>query len=191
VISINNFLGKWLKAPTLTEQLRTIGVREDIVKAAERTAFGRQSDRELPALEALLDDHEAVIQLLEGRHTGAVGLLVLTTQRLLFAPKHADRSTPTMVYLPDVMSVTWRMHRGLGVIEVAARWGDFMVDQILGKQAEWLGRSLQEALLPSSIEPKLHRDPLDELAELRALHRAGAIGDAEFQIRKHELFGQI
>jgi hypothetical protein len=32
---------------------------------------------------------------------------------------------------------------------------------------------------------------LDELAELRVLHQAGAIGDAEYQARKQHLFGQI
>jgi hypothetical protein len=44
---------------------------------------------------------------------------------------------------------------------------------------------------PPPDGPRMHRDPLEELAELRALHHAGVIGDAEFQTRKQELFGQI
>jgi len=184
-------LSKWLKVPTLAERLRSQGVREDVVQAAERTAFGRQSDRELPAMAHLLNDAEGVIQLVEGRHARAIGLLVLTSRRLVFAPKAADRSTETVVDLPDVVSVGWRKHRGMGVLDVTTRSGSLVVDQILGNQAESLTTNVQLAMNPPPDGPAGHRDPLEELAELRVLHQAGAIGDAEFQIRKQQLFGQI
>jgi hypothetical protein len=184
-------LSKWLKIPTLAERLRAQGIREDVVQAAERTAFGRQSDRGLPAMATLLTESEGVVALVEGRHAGAIGLLVLTSRRLLFAPKAVDRTTPTSVDLPDVDEVSWRMHRGLGVLELKTGSGSFVVDQILGNQAETLGLSVQQAMAPPPDGPAAHRDPLEELAQLRVLHRAGAISDSEFQIRKHQLFGQI
>src|SRR6476661_2530518 len=111
-------LSKWFKIPSLAERLRSQGVREDVVQAAERTAFGRQADQGLPAMAALLNDSEGVVALVEGRHNGPTGLLVLTSRRLLFAPKAADRLTSTSVDLSDVVSVSWRKHRGLGVLEV-------------------------------------------------------------------------
>jgi len=184
-------LSKWLKIPSLAERLRAQGVREDVVQAAERTAFGRQSDRGLPAMAALLNESEGVIGLVEGRYARATGLLVLTSRRLLFAPNAVDRTTPATVELPDVVAVGWRTHRGLGVLELTTGSGTLVIDQILGNQAETLGLSVRRAMAPPPDGPAAHLDPLEELAQLRALHRAGAISDAEFQIRKHQLFGQI
>jgi len=184
-------LSKWFKMPTLTERLRNWGVREDVIQAAERTAFARQSDRDVPAMAALLTEAEGVVTIVEGRLAGPTGLLVLTTRRLLFAPNAAARSGSTSVDLADVIAVSWRKHRGLGVLEVQTASGSVAIDQILGNQAEMLAKSVQQAMAPPPDGPAGHRDPLEELSQLRALHRAGAISDAEFQIRKHELFGQI
>jgi hypothetical protein len=184
-------LSKWLKIPTLAERLRGQGVREDLVQAAERTAFSRQADRELPAAGELLNADEAVVSVVEGRHARMTGLLVLTSRRLFFAPKAADRMAMTAIDLSDVLEVSSRMHRGLGVLEVTTSLGVVSVDQILGNQADRLATSLRQAASPPPDGPAAHRDPIEELAELRALHQAGAIEDAEFQIRKNQLFGQI
>ena len=188
---MTNPLSKWFKVPTLAERLRSQGVREDIVAAAERTAFARQSDRGLPKLASMLDDTEAVLQLVEGRYAKATGLLMLTSRRLLFAPAAADRATPTSIELVDVLKVDSRRHRGMGVLEVIATPDEMVVDQILGNQADTMAESLREAMKSGSSTAAAGRDPLEELAELRILHRAGAIGEAEFQIRKQQLFGQI
>jgi hypothetical protein len=83
------------------------------------------------------------------------------------------------------------MHRGLGVLEVTTSAGALLVDQILGNQADRLTTSIQQAASPPPDGPAAHRDPIEELAQLRALHQAGAIEDTEFQIRKNQLFGQI
>jgi hypothetical protein len=184
-------LSKWLKIPTLAERLRGQGVREDLVQAAERTAFSRQADRELPAVGEQLSADEAVISVVEGRYARMTGLLMLTSRRLLFAPKSADRSASTAIDLSDVLQVNSRMHRGLGVLEVTTSLGVVLIDQILGNQAGRLATSIQQAASPPPDGPAAHRDPIEELAELRALHQAGAIEDAEFQIRKNQLFGQI
>lgn len=184
-------LSKWFKIPTLAERLRSQGVREDLVQAAERTAFSRQADRELPAVGESLNADEAVVSVVEGRYARMTGLLVLTSRRLFFAPKTADRSFVTAIDLPDVLDVSARMHRGMGVLEVRTNLGVVVVDQILGNQADRLATSISQAASPPPDGPAAHRDPIEELAELRALHQAGAIEDAEFQIRKNQLFGQI
>ncbi len=188
---MSNPISKWFKLPTLAERLRAQGIRDDVVQAAERTAFGRQSDRGIPEMAALLTDDEGVIQLVEARYAGATGLLVLTTRRLLFAPSALDRTSETVIQLPDVTTVSFRKHRGMGVVEVSTRSGDIIADQILGNQAETLTLAIQQAKNPPPDGPAGRRDPLDELAELRVLHQAGAIGDAEYQARKRQLFGQI
>src|SRR6187549_1553475 len=78
---------KRLGRPPLAERLRAAGVREDLIEAADRTAFGRQCDDEVFALPAVLNDDEAVQQLLEGRYRKMIGLLVLTTQRIVFVAR--------------------------------------------------------------------------------------------------------
>ena len=142
-------------------------------------------------LAAQLSDAEGVIQLVEGRSAGATGLFVLTTRRLLFVPKATDRASATSVDLAEVAAVDSRMHRGLGVLEATTGTGQLTVDQILGNQAGTMATSIRQAKNPPPDGPSVRRDPLDELAELRALHQAGMIGDAEFQARKQQLFGQI
>jgi len=75
--------------------------------------------------------------------------------------------------------------------DVGTAAGGLLADQILGTQAQTLSVSVQQAMEPPPDGPAGHRDPLEELAELRAMRHVGAIGDAEFQIRKQQLFGQI
>lgn len=188
---MSNPISKWFKMPSLAERLRSQGIRDDLVQAAGRTAYGRQSDQGIPALAGLLTDDEGVIQLVEARHNSSTGLLVLTTRRLVFAPSALDRKSETIVELPDVQSVAFRKHRGMGLLDVTTRSGSFIADQILGNQAETLTLAVQQAKSPPPDGPARRRDPLDELAELRALHHAGAIDDAEYQARKQHLFGQI
>ncbi len=183
--------GKWLRIPSLAERLRAQGVREDVIQAAERTAFGSQTDRALPALDEVLTESEGVIQLVEGRQHSSYGLLVLTSRRLVFLPAETSRHEVSTVDLSDVLSLDWRIHRGLGVVDVTTGSGRFVVDKILGNQAESITNSTRQAMSPPPDGPAAHRDPLEQLAELRALHDAGLIRDAEFQARKQDLFGQI
>ena len=78
-----------------------------------------------------------------------------------------------------------------GVVEIITASGSCVVDQILGTQADTFTLAIQQAQYPPPDGPAARRDPLEELAELRVMHDAGAIGEAEFQSRKQQLFGQI
>jgi Short C-terminal domain len=177
----------WFGRAPLGERLRRAHVREDLVEAAERTAFGRQSDREVAALPSLLGDDEVVLQLLEGRHRKMTGLLVLTTGRIVFAAKAKYEQRPLVIARSDVLSASGRTHRGLSALTLATPTGEVVVDQILGSQAETFAANVQRP--PEARTPPT--DPLAELAELRAMHQAGVIGDAEFRARKSQLFDQI
>jgi hypothetical protein len=178
---------KWLGRPALDERLRTAGVREDLIEAAERTAFGRQCEDEVFALPALLHDDEVVQQLLEGRYRKAIGLLVLTTQRIVFAARGAGPVAALVVDRAEVLSAAGQTHRLLGALTLTTPAGDHVIDQILGTQAETFAAATLRP--PAPDLPSI--DPLVELGELRALHQAGAIGDAEYQLRKRQLIDRI
>jgi hypothetical protein len=177
-----------LGRPPLTERLRAAGIREDLIDAAGRTAFGRQCDDEVVTLPALLTDDEVVQQLLEGRYRKATGLLVLTTRRIVFvAAKAAHPQAALVIDRADVLSASGHTHRWLSALTLSTPTGDHVIDQILGSQAETFANNTMQTPEPS--QPAT--DPLVELAELRALHQAGAIGDAEYQTRKRRLIDLI
>ena len=169
--------------------MQQLGVRADLVQAVARTAFGRQTDRDLLALDAVLSPDEAVLRLLEGRAVRSVGLLALTNRRLVFLPRGAGALTE--VALTAVTSATAAQHRGMGRLVVSTVDGDFVVDQILGIQAGWMSDDIVAAVRDPSGAPPPRRDPLEELAELRALHASGVVDDAEYDARKRELFGLL
>jgi hypothetical protein len=179
---------KRLGRPPLAERLRAAGVREDLIEAADRTAFGRQCDDEVFALPEVLNDDEAVQQLLEGRYRKMIGLLVLTTQRIVFVARSTGPRASLAVDRATLRSATGRTHRMLSALTLTTEAGEHVVDQILGNQAETFAAN---ALRPPVPESASTADPLVELGELRALHQAGAIGDAEYQVRKRRLIDLI
>ena len=187
---MTGFFAKWMKMPTLADRLRAAGVRDDIVRAAERTAFGRQTDQELPRLAELLTEQELVVQLVEGRWNKKMGLFTLTTRRLLFVPS-GDAPYGADIPLGEVESIEPGRHRGMGTVDVVTADGRLHVDQILGTQADTFVDNARQAMNPAADGPAQYRDPLEQLAELRALHAAGVIGDEEFAQRKLRLMDQI
>jgi predicted transcriptional regulator len=66
--------------------------------------------------------------------------------------------------------------------------GRLTIDQILGTQGEMLAAEAREAI---HGEPRSGRDPLEVLAELRALRDSGVISAAEFEIRKSAIWRDI
>ncbi len=186
---MKNPLTRLLNKATVAEQLQQRGIRADLVRAVSQTAFGRQTDRDLVVLAAVLDDDEAVLRLLEGRAGRVIGLLTLTSRRLLFLPKGSG--DPTEIALSTVRSATAATHRGMGRLVVGADSGEFVVDQILGVQADWMSDDIGAAVRAPVDAPSATRDPLEELAELRVLHASGVVGDAEYDLRKRELFGRL
>ncbi|GLY29755.1 hypothetical protein [Kineosporia sp. NBRC 101731] len=177
----------WLRRTPVGEQLRAAQVREDLAEAADQAAFGRPVDGELAILAGLLEPDEIVQQLLEGRRGKVSGLMALTSRRILFTAEGADPRAALIIHRADVVDARGQTHRGLGSLILTTGSGDLVVDQILGTQAETFAENTLRA--PTEAGPAV--DPLTALAELRARHQAGDVGDAEFEARKRQLFEQI
>ena len=186
---MKNPLARLLNTPTLAEQLQAAGVRADLVRAVSQTAFGRQTDRDLMVLAGLLDDDEAVIRLMEGRLHRSIGLLTLTSRRLMFLPRGAG--TPTEIALAAVHAAVATQQRGMGRLVLTTDGGELVIDQILGIQAGWMSDDISGSGRTPGAVPPPTRDPLEELAELRALHASGVVDDREYELRKRELFGRL
>jgi hypothetical protein len=177
----------WLRPLRVRERLAPYRLRSDVLDAAAAMASDQRSDIYVVRLESLLTDSETVLRMMDGRHGRVMGLLVLTSERILFRSRR--RSGPNFsVPLGEVLAVEAYTRWGTGTVRVITRYGSLMVDQILGRQGEMFG---DDALATVRGEPLPKRDPLRRLAELRTLHESGEISAAEFEIRKSAIWRDI
>ena len=180
------FLG-WFRRPTVAERLSRYGLRPDTLAAAAAMASDPRSDVYVAQLESCLTESERVLRMMDGRHAGEMGLLVLTSERILFRSRR--RPEPTFsVPLDAVVAIEAFTHRVSGTVRLTAVDGGLTIDKILGTQGETLAEEARGAIRG---EPRPDQDPLDVLAELRALRDSGVITDSEFEIRKAAVWPDI
>jgi hypothetical protein len=124
---------------------------------------------------------------MDARYAGAMGLLVLTSERILFRTRRSTEPSFS-VPLQQILAIEAATRRMSGTVRVTTPDGSLTVDQILGTQGEMLADDAREAIRG---EPRPKRDPLEVLAELRALRDSGMISAAEFEIRKSAIWRDI
>jgi hypothetical protein len=150
-------------------------------------ASDQRSDIYIVRLEAALTDSETVLRMMDGRHARVMGLLVLTSERILFRSRR--RTGPSFsVPLEEVRAIEAYARRGTGSVRIITPYGSLTVDQILGRQGEMLAADTQ-ATIRGESPPEL--DPLRLLAEFRILRESGEISAAEFEIRKSAIWRDI
>jgi hypothetical protein len=179
---------RWLRPPTVHERLARYELRPDVVEAAAGMASDRRSDIHVARLESSLSGSETVLRMMDGRHAGEMGLLVLTSERILFRSRRSTGPAALSVPLGYVLTIEGSTRRVSGTVRVTTPDGTFVVDQILGTQGEMLADEARQAIRG---EARPGRDPLQVLAELRALRDSGAISVAEFEIRKSAIWRDI
>jgi hypothetical protein len=177
----------WLRPARVRERLAPYQLRPDLLDAAAAMASDQRSDVYIVRLEAALNDSETVLRMLDGRHARALGLLVLTSERIHFRSRR--RTGPNFaVPLEEVRAIETFTRWGTGTVHIITPYGSLTVDQILGRQGEMLAADAQATIRG---EPRPNPDPLRLLAELRALRDSGAISPAEFEIRKSAIWREI
>ena len=82
----------WLRVPRVRERLASYQLRSDVLDAAAAMVSDQRSDIYVVRLESSLTDAETVLRMMDGRHAGVMGLLVLTSERILFRSRR--RSGP-------------------------------------------------------------------------------------------------
>jgi Short C-terminal domain len=179
---------RWLRPPSVHKRLAPYGLRPDVVEAAAVMASDQRSDVHVARLESSLSDSETVLRMMDGRYAGEMGLLVLTSERILFRSRRSTGPTALSVPLGEVLAIEGSTRRFSGTVRVTTLDGTFAVDQILGTQGEMLADAARETI---HGEARPERDPLQVLAELRALRDSGAISAAEFEIRKSAIWHDI
>jgi hypothetical protein len=179
---------RWLRPPSIRERLAPYSLRADVLAAAAVMASDQRSDVYVARLESTLTDSETVLRMMDGRYAGEMGLLVLTSERILFRSRRSNGPAAFSVPLREIVAIEAYTRRVSGTVRVTTSDGSLTVDQILGTQGEMLADDAQEAIRG---EARLDRDPLEVLAELRALRDSGMISAAEFEIRKSAIWPDI
>ncbi|HVD18755.1 MAG TPA: SHOCT domain-containing protein [Propionibacteriaceae bacterium] len=178
---------RWLRPPSVQQRLAPYKLRPDVVTAAAAMASDQRSDVHIARLQSSLTDSETVLRLMDGRYEHQMGLLALTSERILFRSRRSTEPAFS-VPLPDVVAIEAATRRVSGTVRVTTTRGSLTVDQILGAQGEMLAEEAREAIRGES---RPVRDPLEVLAELRALRDSGMISAAEFEIRKSAIWRDI
>ena len=179
---------RWLRPPTVHERLARYDLRPDVVAAAAVMVSDQRSDIHVARLESSLSGSETVLRMMDGRYAREMGLLVLTSERILFRSRRSTGTTAFSVPLGEVLAIEGSTRRVSGTVRVTTPDDTFVVDQILGNQGEMLADEARGAIRG---EAQPQRDPLQVLAELRALRDSGAISAAEFEIRKSAIWRDI
>ena len=164
---------RWLRPPSVGERLARYNLRPDLVAAAAAMASDQRSDVHVVRLESSLTDSETVLRMMDGRYAREMG---------------PAGPSAFSVPLRDVLVVEGSTRRVSGTVRVTTYNGTLTVDQILGRQGEMLADDARDAIR-GETRPK--RDPLQVLAELRALRDSGMISAAEFEIRKSAIWRDI
>jgi hypothetical protein len=104
-----------------------------MLDAAAAIVFDQRSDIYVVPLESALTDSETVLRMMDGRHARVMGLLVLTSERILFRSRRRTRPNFS-VPLEEILAIEAYTRRGTGTVCVITPYGSLTVDQILGRQ---------------------------------------------------------
>lgn len=177
---------QWLR-PSVRDRLARYDLRSDVLDAAAAMASDQRSDIYVAQLQSSLTNSETVLRMMDGRYAGAMGMFVLTSERILFRSRRSTGQSFS-VPLAEILAIEAATRRVSGTVRITTPDGSLTVDQILGTQGEMLADEAREAIRGV---PRPKRDPLEVLAELRALRDSGMISAAEFEIRKSALWRDI
>jgi len=179
---------RWLHKPTTSERLARFELRADVVAAAQAMASDQRTDPQIVQLTNSLTQSETVLRMMDGRHRGERGLLVLTDHRVFFRSRHSHGPVAFSVRLAEIESIEGSTHKVVGTVRITSADGTVVVDDILGNQGEVLADETHDTMRGVVTRP---RDPLEVLSKLRLLRDRGEITANEYEARKSELWGGI
>lgn len=182
---------------TPQERVDDLHLRPDLARATVALVADQRIDVQVVRLEQLLQPDESVLMLVEARHQRQLGLLMLSTLRVMFRP-HGEGFPPVPVLplseLSDPEAKTGSM---TGRLVLRSADAVLEVDKMLGALADQFAAAVRTQRLvvqekaareAAGVPP---RDPLAELVELRSRYVAGAITTADYEAAKARLVPEI
>jgi hypothetical protein len=178
---------------TPQQRVDALHLRPDLARATLALVADERVDEQVLRLERLLEPDESVVMLVEGRHQRQLGLLMLSTRRVLFRP-HGE-GLPVVPVLPLSELSEPESQTGSMTGRLVLRSSDVVleVDKMLGNLADQFAAAVciqqrAEQLHAAGVPP---RDPLEELVELRSQYAAGVLSTADYEAAKARLVQEI
>lgn len=179
---------KWFRGPSQPERLAAKGVRASVVTAAGRMATDGRSDNTLVELDKLLPADETVLVMMEGRLGKHLGLAVLTDKQVLFAGHQYEGGFLGQIPLAGLSRIEQPKP---GRVQFVSDDVVMFVDRTLGTSAEQFADAVRRQQAGEEAVLRGDRDPLELLAELRALRDAGAMTAEQFETEKAKLIADL
>lgn len=181
----------------------TSELRLDIAEARRRMRTATGVKAELSLLEARLTGQERVLHLSAAFLDDGIGLLALTTERLLYFD-HEHHGVEQLFDWPfqDVRSIDWRPAMMTGAITVTAGANQYVfknvqkdlgpafVEDFRRHQAAASSRGHRTVTAPTPA-PEAEPDVIDQIRRLSELHDQGIVTDQEFVTKKAELLSRL
>ncbi len=165
-------------------------------------------------LPAMLNEHEQVESLAQGKYEGNQGLIVATDRRIMFIDEGLVRSRREDFAYSRISSIQVSTGFLSGTLTIFASGNKAQLTDVLPKQqaqalGDYIRIRIDDGPSPASSAPlpgvvaatppvaspapasSDADDVFGKLTKLGALRDAGVITDAEFEAKKSELLGQI
>ena len=188
-------LRKLFQAQTPQERVAGLALRPDLARAAVRLVADERCDAEVKRLEPLLLRSESVLMLIEGRSGREMGLLLLSTERVLFRPHGGGADSLWTIPLAHISTTESQVRSMTGRMSFQSADSLLEVDKILGSLADQFAESVrgqqQAASRAATATATATQDPLEELLELRSRRAAGTISVADYEAAKMRLLKDI
>lgn len=157
--------------------------------------FGRKELRHLPLI---LEPTERVEALAQGEFAKKQGIIILTTQRLVFFEKSLmGRETLEEFHLASVSSLSVKKGLGGEKLVVHASGHEYEIKRVMHGQIDGLMsrfRALKHgagAAPAPAAEAASGIDPMTQIERLGELRTKGLISDEEYESKKQELLGRL
>jgi hypothetical protein len=150
--------------------------------------------RELRELPGMLRDGERVVELAGGRFGKGMGLLALTSQRLVFVFSGPITRQSHDFPLTQLTSVNWQSGLMFGQIVITVAGAANVIDKVERRDGRRLVDAARSAEHTQPSVTVVQPGPSDAAAALRtlaSLRDSGAITETEFYDKKKELLARI
>ena len=111
---------RWFR-PNVRDRLAPYNLRPDVLAAASAMASDQRSDVYVAKLQSSLTDSETVLRMMDARYAREMGLLVLTSERILFRSRRSGGATAFSVLLHDIVAIEAYTRKVSGTVRLTTR----------------------------------------------------------------------
>lgn len=145
--------------------------------------------REIKRLETHLLDGETVEAMTTGAYGKGTGLLVMTSQRLLFVQDGVMSKTTEDFPYPQIASVSWKSGMALGTLTVFAGGTHAEIKNMNKTDGKAISDALRSRVGQPTAGVAAPADLADQLGRLASLRDQGILTEEEFAVQKAKLLG--